>query len=171
MIKVATDAGGTFTDLVAFEEASGKIYVGKALTTPKDPSQGVIDSIVQGRETGLVTDDISFFVHGGTTVINAITERKGVRTAIVTTEGFRDVIAIGRGNRPDLYNLHSRTLEPFAPSTCVSKSSSGSTPGAMCGRRCRCPRSTPSPKPWWLLASKRSRSYSCTPTSTRRTRR
>ena len=115
MIKVATDAGGTFTDLVAFEETSGQIYVGKALTTPKDPSQGVIHSITQSRETGLATDAISFFVHGGTTVINAITERKGVRTALVTTEGFRDIIAIGRGNRPDLYNLHSTPPEPFVP--------------------------------------------------------
>ena len=113
MIKVATDAGGTFTDLVAFEETSGQIYVGKALTTPKDPSQGVIHSIAQSRETGLTTKAISFFVHGGTTVINAITERKGVQTALVTTEGFRDVIAIGRGNRPDLYNLHSTPSEPF----------------------------------------------------------
>src|ERR1700691_5621761 len=115
MIKVATDAGGTFTDLVAFDETSGKIYIGKALTTPKDPSQGVIDSVVQGREAGLSTPEVSFFVHGGTTVINAITERKGVRTAIVTTQGFRDVIAIGRGNRPDLYNLHSQPSAPFVP--------------------------------------------------------
>ena len=53
MIKVATDAGGTFTDLVAFEETSGADFVGKALTTPKDPSQGVIHSIAQSRETGL----------------------------------------------------------------------------------------------------------------------
>ena len=115
MIKVATDAGGTFTDLVAFDENSGKIYLGKALTTPKDPSEGVIDAIIQGRETGLSTPEVSFFVHGGTTVINAITERKGVRTALVTTQGFRDVIAIGRGNRPDLYNLHSKSPEPFVP--------------------------------------------------------
>ncbi len=115
MTKVATDAGGTFTDLIGFEETSGEIYVGKALTTPKDPSQGVIDSVVQGREAGLVTGKVSFFVHGGTTVINAITERKGVRTAIVTTGGFRDVIAIGRGNRPNLYNLHSKPPDPFVP--------------------------------------------------------
>lgn len=115
MIKVATDAGGTFTDLVAFDETSGKIYLGKALTTPKDPSQGVINSIIQSCDTGLSTAEVSFFVHGGTTVINAITERKGVRTAIVTTQGFRDVIAIGRGNRPDLYNLHSKSPEPFVP--------------------------------------------------------
>src|SRR6516164_1486795 len=115
MIKVATDAGGTFTDLVAFEETSGKIYVGKALTTPKDPSLGVMHSIAQSREGGLAPEAISFFVHGGTTVINAITERKGVRTAIVTTRGFRDVVAIGRGNRPNLYNLHARPPDPFVP--------------------------------------------------------
>ena len=63
----------------------------------------------------MAPDRVSFFVHGGTTVINAITERKGVRTAIVTTAGFRDVIAIGRGNRPDLYNLHSKMPESFVP--------------------------------------------------------
>jgi N-methylhydantoinase A len=115
VIKIATDAGGTFTDLVAFDETSGRIFVGKALTTPRDPSQGVIDSIRQGSETGLRGSDASLFVHGGTTVINAITERKGVRTALVTTKGFRDVIAIGRGNRPDLYNLHSQPSESFVP--------------------------------------------------------
>lgn len=115
MIKVATDAGGTFSDLVAFEEKTGKVYVGKALTTPEDPSRGVIDAIIQGGEAGLKTSEVSFFVHGGTTVINAITERKGVRTALVTTHGFRDVIAIGRGNRPDLYNLHAEPSEPFVP--------------------------------------------------------
>jgi N-methylhydantoinase A len=115
MIKIATDAGGTFTDLVAFEETTGKIYLGKVLTTPKDPSRGVIESIDQSRETGLATNAVSFFVHGGTTVINALTERKGARTALVTTDGFRDLIAIGRGNRPDLYNLHSKPPEPFVP--------------------------------------------------------
>ena len=115
MTRIATDAGGTFTDLIAFDEATGAIRVGKALTTPRDPSIGVVDTIAQAAESGLEVGDVSFFVHGGTTVINAITERKGVRTALVTTRGFRDVIAIGRGNRPDLYNLHSEPSEPFVP--------------------------------------------------------
>jgi N-methylhydantoinase A len=115
MTRIATDAGGTFTDLIAFDEATGAILVGKALTTPRDPSIGVVETIHQAAETGLAVGDVSFFVHGGTTVINAITERKGVRTALVTTRGFRDVIAIGRGNRPDLYNLHSEPSEPFVP--------------------------------------------------------
>ena len=115
MIRIATDAGGTFTDLVAFSEDTGAVFVGKALTTPRDPSLGVLDTIRQAAETGLDPRDVSFFVHGGTTVINAITERKGVKTALVTTRGFRDVLAIGRGNRPDLYNLHSLPSEPFVP--------------------------------------------------------
>jgi len=115
MIRVATDAGGTFTDLVAFDEISGGIFVAKALTTPRDPSLGVIETIRRGAETGLVPASVSMFVHGGTTAINAIAERKGVRTALVTTRGFRDVLAIGRGNRPDLYNLHATPVEPFVP--------------------------------------------------------
>ncbi len=115
MIRIATDAGGTFTDLVAFSEDTGAVFVGKALTTPRDPSLGVLDTVRQAAETGLDRRDVSFFVHGGTTVINAITERKGVKTALVTTRGFRDVLAIGRGNRPDLYNLHSLPSEPFVP--------------------------------------------------------
>lgn len=115
MTRVATDAGGTFTDLVAFDERTGVIIVGKALTTPHDPSVGVVDTIRQAVDGGLVPESVTFFVHGGTTVINAITERKGVKTALVTTRGFRDVLAIGRGNRPDLYNLHSEPSVPFVP--------------------------------------------------------
>ncbi len=115
MTRVATDAGGTFTDLVAFDEASGRIVVGKALTTPDDPSRGVIDALRQGFAAGLEAPAVSLVVHGGTTVINAITERTGAATALVTTRGFRDVLAIGRGNRPDLYNLHALPAEPFVP--------------------------------------------------------
>ena len=115
MIRVATDVGGTFTDLVGFDDETGHIFLGKALTTAHDPSEGVIAAIRQAAETGLRPDQVGLFVHGGTTVINAITERKGVRTALVTTRGFRDVLAIGRGNRPDMYNLHATPVEPFVP--------------------------------------------------------
>jgi N-methylhydantoinase A len=114
-MRLATDAGGTFTDLVAFDETTGEIMLGKALTTPRDTALGVLDTIRQASELGLGVEAATFFVHGGTTVINAITERKGVRTALVTTRGFRDVLAIGRGNRPDLYNLHATSPEPFVP--------------------------------------------------------
>jgi N-methylhydantoinase A len=114
-MRFATDAGGTFTDLVAFDEASGAIVVGKALTTPDDPSRGVLDAMRQAEAAGAAPAAVHFFVHGGTTVINAITERKGAATALVTTHGFRDVLAIGRGNRPDLYNLQAISPPPFVP--------------------------------------------------------
>lgn len=112
MGRLATDIGGTFTDLVYFDEGSGNLKIAKSLTTPKDLTQGVLDTVAQG---GIVASDVGFLVHGGTTVINAITERKGVKTALVTTAGFRDVLAIARGNRPDLYNLRFVKEIPFVP--------------------------------------------------------
>jgi N-methylhydantoinase A len=115
MIRVATDVGGTFTDLIAYDDASGAVVFSKSLTTVEDQSIGVLDAVAMAEQSGLGVDGIGFFVHGGTTVINAITERKGVRTALVTTAGFRDVLEIGRGNRPDLYNLRTRTPAPFVP--------------------------------------------------------
>lgn len=116
MIRLATDVGGTFTDLVGYDERSGELFTAKTLTTTHDQSGGVLDAIASAEEKGgLRTRDVTFFAHGGTTVINAITERKGVRTALVTTAGFRDVLEIGRGNRPDLYNLQFHSPEPFVP--------------------------------------------------------
>ena len=112
MGRLATDVGGTFTDLVYFDEASARLVVTKTLTTPADPSEGVLVAIAR---SGIAPEAVTFFVHGGTTVINAITERKGARTALVTTAGFRDVLEIGRGNRPDMYNLRYRSPEPFVP--------------------------------------------------------
>jgi N-methylhydantoinase A len=113
---MATDVGGTFTDLVAYDEVSGDVVIAKSLTTQHDQSEGVLNCIGDAAaRSGLEPSSVDFFVHGGTTVINAITERKGVRTALITTSGFRDVLEIGRGNRPDLYNLQSRSPEPYVP--------------------------------------------------------
>ena len=110
--RLATDIGGTFTDLVYFDEITGALQIAKSLTTPRDLTQGVVDTIEIGSFDHSAVD---FFVHGGTTVINAITERKGARTALVTTKGFRDVLEIARGNRPDLYNLRFYKERPFVP--------------------------------------------------------
>ncbi len=112
MGRLASDIGGTFTDLVFFDEESGELKVEKSLTTPKDLTRGVEDTI---RLAEVDPGKIDFFVHGGTTVINAITERKGAKTALVTTAGFRDVLEIARGNRPDLYNLNFKKPVPFVP--------------------------------------------------------
>jgi N-methylhydantoinase A len=112
MGRLATDVGGTFTDLVYFDEATNALSVAKTLTTPKDPTIGIVQAI---ELSGLDPGGVDYFVHGGTTVINAITERKGVKTALITTSGFRDVLEIGRGNRPDLYNLHFLPPRAFVP--------------------------------------------------------
>ena len=112
MGRLASDIGGTFTDLVYFDDARGTLDTAKSLTTPGDLTQGVVDTI---EISGLAPSEVDFFVHGGTTVINAITERKGAKTALVTTAGFRDVLEIQRGNRPDLYNLRFEKERPFVP--------------------------------------------------------
>lgn len=116
MIRLATDVGGTFTDLVGYDERTGEVFTAKSLTTVHDQSEGVLSAIdMSEKNDGLRVRDVTFFAHGGTTVINAITERKGAKTALITTAGFRDVLEIGRGNRPDLYNLHFHSPEPFVP--------------------------------------------------------
>jgi N-methylhydantoinase A len=111
-LRLATDIGGTFTDLVGFDEQTGALTIGKASTTPHDLPQGVLDALTAA---GVSPTDVAEFVHGTTVVINALTERSGARTALVTTHGFRDVLEIGRGNRPDMYNLVSRKPPPFVP--------------------------------------------------------
>src|SRR5215475_5007386 len=115
-LRVATDVGGTFTDLVAFstdpETGRQEILTAKSDTTPPDFERGVLDVIAK---SGVTPADIRFLAHGTTLVINAITERKGVKTALITTEGFRDSLEIARGNRPDYFNLHYVKPAPFVP--------------------------------------------------------
>jgi N-methylhydantoinase A len=111
MTRVATDIGGTFTDLVYVKE-DGSVDTAKSHTTPSQYEQGVMDVIEAG---GISPEEFVSFVHGTTIVINAITEKKGVRTALLTSEGFRDVLAIGRGDRPDYFNLEYDKPEPFVP--------------------------------------------------------
>ena len=109
MTRVATDIGGTFTDLVSVE-ADGTVSTAKSHTTPHSFEQGVMDVIAAAQ---LTPDQFISFVHGTTIVINAITERKGAKTALITSEGFRDVLEIGRGNRPDYFNLEYEKPKPF----------------------------------------------------------
>ncbi len=115
-IRAATDVGGTFTDLVLFstdpETGRQEIVTAKADTTPPDFERGVLDVIAKA---GLEVEDVAFLAHGTTVVINALTERKGVKTGLITTEGFRDSLEIARGNRPDYFNLHYEKPPPFVP--------------------------------------------------------
>ncbi len=115
-IRVATDVGGTFTDLVCFETdldtGRATVRTAKSDTTPPDFEQGVLNVLKKG-EVDPAT--VNFLAHGTTVVINALTERKGVRVGLVTTDGFRDTLEIARGNRPDFFNLHYQKPEPFVP--------------------------------------------------------
>ena len=111
-MKLATDIGGTFTDLVYLDETTGDYFLAKALSTPPHFSNGIMDAI---HKSALDPSAVTGFVHGTTVVINALTERKGAKTALVTTEGCRDVLEIGRANRPDIYNLSFRKQPPFVP--------------------------------------------------------
>lgn len=114
-MRAASDVGGTFTDLVYYSVdpttgRPGEVQIAKADTTPPEFERGVMDSIVKAR---LAPADLDFFAHGSTVVINALTERKGVKTALITTAGFRDVLEIARGNRPDLFNFNFHKPKPF----------------------------------------------------------
>ena len=111
MLRVATDIGGTFTDLV-FVTPDGEVVTGKSHTTPAQFEKGVMDVIAA---SGTRPSEFASFVHGTTIVINAITERKGARVGLLTSEGFRDILEIGRGTRPDFFNLEYRKPEPFVP--------------------------------------------------------
>lgn len=112
--RIATDVGGTFTDLVYFEtdKATGRqtVRTEKSDTTPPNFEQGVLNVI---RKAGLSVAEADFFAHGTTVVINALTERKGAKVGLVTTTGFRDVLEIARGNRPDFFNLSYEKPTPF----------------------------------------------------------
>lgn len=111
-MRIASDIGGTFTDLVFHDEESGRLGLTKAATTPDDFGRGVLDTIEKADLDAAAT---RFFVQGSTVVINALTERTGARTGLITTKGFRDVLEIGRANRSDIYNLAFRKPEPFVP--------------------------------------------------------
>ena len=111
MLRVATDIGGTFTDLV-YVTPDGEVGTGKSHSTPAHFEQGVMDVIAAND---IAPSEFASFVHGTTVVINAITERKGAKAALLTTQGFRDILEIGRGNRPDFFNLEYRKPKPFVP--------------------------------------------------------
>jgi N-methylhydantoinase A len=111
MLRLAVDIGGTFTDLVA-QDDRGRLFVSKVLTTPGDHSEGVMNAIAKAR---VDLRDTALFLHGSTIAINTVIERKGVKTALITTRGFRDVYEIGRSNRPDAYNLFFERPIPLVP--------------------------------------------------------
>src|SRR3989441_1026063 len=114
--RIGVDIGGTFTDLVVFDDASGSFAVGKTLTTPRDPSQAVEPLVLETLERErIATGSVQQLIHGTTLVTNAIIERTGSHTALLATQGFHDSIEIGRENRYELYDLMLEMPQPLVP--------------------------------------------------------
>jgi len=111
-LRIAVDIGGTFTDAAAFDEASGELRLGKWSSTPRDLVEG---SLLAIEQAGADLARASVVLHGSTVVINAILQRQGAETALITTRGFRDVYEIGRINRPESFNLFFRKHVPLVP--------------------------------------------------------
>ena len=114
--RVGIDIGGTFTDLVLIDDETGRRAVGKVLTTPEDPSEAVENGLLEllGRER-VEAGQVGTIVHGTTLVTNALIERRGATTALLTTEGFRDALAIGTEHRYDMYDVFIEKPEPLVP--------------------------------------------------------
>ena len=111
---VAVDIGGTFTDLVAYDRTSGEVRYTKAPTTYDNFVSGILECFEKASISPATAAVVN---HGTTLVINALIQRRGAKVALVTTRGFRDILEIARGNRPDPFDLHYRRDEPLIPRT------------------------------------------------------
>jgi N-methylhydantoinase A len=115
-MRLGCDIGGTFTDFVLLDDETGAIIVHKCLTTPGDPSDAVVQGVQDlARRVPDCTAQMTEVIHGTTLVINAIIERKGARTGLLTTEGFRDVLELGREIRYAPYDIFASIPEPLVP--------------------------------------------------------
>jgi N-methylhydantoinase A len=115
-MRLGIDVGGTFTDFVLVDDATGRIATHKCLTTPQDPADAIVEgTLALGRKIPGCLERLEEVVHGTTLVINAIIERKGARTALLTTEGFRDVLELGREIRYAAYDVFAEFPQPLVP--------------------------------------------------------
>ncbi|MDN5605440.1 MAG: hydantoinase/oxoprolinase family protein, partial [Kocuria sp.] len=110
MYRVSMDIGGTFTDVVTYDEDAKKFAAGKVLSTPGDLSTGVFAAL---DGVGISADQINYFVHGTTQGLNALLERRGAKILLATTSGMGDVYQIARGNRDRLFDLHYKKPVPL----------------------------------------------------------
>jgi len=109
-MRIGIDTGGTFTDFVIFNPKSRELSTFKILSTPDDPARAILEGLAR-----LQADGSRSIVHGSTVATNALLERKGAKVALINTAGFRDVLHIGRQNRPALYDLFADRPEPLVP--------------------------------------------------------
>ncbi|MDQ0376008.1 hydantoinase/oxoprolinase family protein [Amycolatopsis thermophila] len=114
-LRIGVDTGGTFTDVCALDEQTGRLYVRKVSSTPDDPGRAIVAGVSQlldeigGRDLG----EVGYFAHGTTVGTNALLTERGARTGLLTTAGFRDLLELGRGRRPSLYDLQADKPAPL----------------------------------------------------------
>ena len=114
--RVGVDIGGTFTDIFLLSGDGGEIAIEKVLTTPRDPAAAVVNGLrALFAERGIAPQRVTSLVHGTTLITNAIIERKGATTGLITTKGFRDALEIGRERRYDIYDISLENPAPLVP--------------------------------------------------------
>ncbi|MHA7178167.1 hydantoinase/oxoprolinase family protein [Arthrobacter sp. Sr24] len=116
-LRIGVDTGGTFTDVCAFDETTGAVHVRKVSSTPDDPGRAILQGVEELLEQlgGRSIEEVAYFAHGTTVGTNALLTGTGVRTGLITTRGFRDLLELGRGRRPHMYNPQSDKPIPFVP--------------------------------------------------------
>ena len=112
--RMGVDIGGTFTDLIFYDDSTGQSLVGKVPTTPDTPEKGVLHVVGETLEPGQMAS-AEYFLHGTTVGLNALLQRKGAVVGLLATEGFRDILEIRRGDRDEMYNLFWKPPPPLVP--------------------------------------------------------
>lgn len=116
-LRVGVDTGGTFTDLVAHDENSGAVVVHKTSSTPDDPGRAIVNGLHQllAKAGGRSIEEVTYFAHGTTVGTNALLTGRGAKTGLITTRGFRDLLELGRGRRPNMYDLQQDKPDALVP--------------------------------------------------------
>ena len=115
-MRIGVDSGGTFTDVVAYDPARGRLVFHKVASTPNDPAAGIVSGALGAAERAEAqAADVAILIHGTTVATNQVLQRAGARVALITTAGFRDVLHIQRQSRPLMYDLRARRTEPLVP--------------------------------------------------------
>ena len=118
--RIGIDIGGTFTDFSLLDEATGRIHVLKTSSDPSEPERAVFDGLSRlFADYGVKSEDIRYFIHGTTLAVNTVIQRAGARTGFLVTEGFRDILNIGRHRLPDVFNFFTELPKPLVPRSLV----------------------------------------------------
>jgi N-methylhydantoinase A len=133
--KLGVDVGGTFTDLALWDGERRRLTVFKLPSVPRDPSEGILAGMRRIAERARVpASALRFVAHGTTVATNALLEKRGARTALITTRGFRDLLEIARQKRPDLYDLQADKPVPLVPAIAASRWASACCPTGASSR-------------------------------------